>query len=229
MRTPIGRPDDLAAQVGDALRRGRRRASRAGSPCRARAPASICCRLKLTVRPVSARELLHPRHLLRGRRGAVAAIWNTPVAELTEHAADAEELVAVGEGAGHGARRRACGGASSATSRSRARRPGSPRARGARMRVDVVGGRRLVRGAALAHHVGAQRAVGHLRAEVDRVRPPLERVEVLGEALPLPLDALVQGRAGDVLHALHQVDQAARAAPGAPARSRRRSCPSRPS
>ena len=36
---------------------------------------------------------------------------------------------------------------------------------------------------------------------------PLERVEVLGKALPLPLDALVQRGARDVLDALHELDQ----------------------
>ena len=40
--------------------------------------------------------------------------------------------------------------------------------------------------AALAHHVGAQRGVGHLGADVDRVAAPVERVEVLGERLPVP-------------------------------------------
>ena len=41
-----------------------------------------------------------------------------------------------------------------------------------------------------------------------RVRAAVERVEVLGERLPLPLDALVQRGAGDVLDALHQLDEA---------------------
>ena len=36
---------------------------------------------------------------------------------------------------------------------------------------DLVGGRDLgVVGAAVAHHVAAQRAVGHLRADVERER-----------------------------------------------------------
>ena len=38
----------------------------------------------------------------------------------------------------------------------------------AAMRGDVVGGRGLVPRAALAHHVGAHRAVRHLRADVER-------------------------------------------------------------
>ena len=35
----------------------------------------------------------------------------------------------------------------------------------------------------------------------------LQHVEVFGEALPLPVDALGKRRAGDVLDALHQLDQ----------------------
>ncbi len=62
--------------------------------------------------------------------------------------------------------------------------------------------------AALAHHVDAQRRVRQERGDVHRERAPVERVEVLGERLPLPLDALVQRGAGDVLHAFHQLDEA---------------------
>ena len=61
--------------------------------------------------------------------------------------------------------------------------------------------------ATLAHHVAAQRRMRHLRADVDRVRQPLERIEVLREALPAEGDALGQHRAGDVLDAFHDVDQ----------------------
>ena len=39
---------------------------------------------------------------------------------------------------------------------------------------------------ALAHHVGAQRRVGHLRTDVHREPAPSERVEVVGEASPSP-------------------------------------------
>ena len=72
---------------------------------------------------------------------------------------------------------------------------------------QVVGGRRLVVGAPFVHHVGAQRAVRKLRGDVDRTREAVEGVEVLGEGLPLPRDALVQRGAGNVLHALHELDQ----------------------
>ena len=81
--------------------------------------------------------------------------------------------------------------------------------------------------APLAHDVQAQRAVGHLGGEVDVVGPALEGVEVLAEALPRPVEALVQGGAGDVLHALHQLDEAVVVGGAHRREARRRSCPSR--
>ena len=72
---------------------------------------------------------------------------------------------------------------------------------------DVVGSRGLVVRAALAHHVGAQRAVRHLRADVERARHLLDRVQVLGKAFPAPLDSFGERGAGNVLDAFHQADQ----------------------
>ena len=75
-------------------------------------------------------------------------------------------------------------------------------------RLQLVGGRRLVRvGAALAHHVRAQRRVDDVGADVDRVLAAVERVEVVGERLPVPRQALGERRAGDVLDALEHADQ----------------------
>ncbi len=91
-------------------------------------------------------------------------------------------------------------------------------------RRDVVGGGLFVAGAALAHRVAAHRAVRDLRADIDGERPLLDGVEVLGEALPLPGDALGQRGAGNVLDAFHQLDEPLFAAGARPARSRRRSC-----
>src|ERR1019366_4644452 len=73
--------------------------------------------------------------------------------------------------------------------------------------ADVLRCGRLVAGPPVAHHVGAHRPVGDLGADVDRPPPSFEGVEVLGERLPLPPDALGQGGAGDVLHALHGPDE----------------------
>ena len=54
------------------------------------------------------------------------------------------------------------------------------------MRSGVVGGGGLVGGAPLAHHEGAERSVGDLGADVDHLGLPLDGIEVLGEAGPLP-------------------------------------------
>jgi hypothetical protein len=74
--------------------------------------------------------------------------------------------------------------------------------------VDLVPGRHggVVR-AAVAHHVAAQRAVRHLGGDVDGLGSAVQGVEVLGEGLPVPGDALVERGAGDVLDPLHQGDQ----------------------
>ena len=77
----------------------------------------------------------------------------------------------------------------------------------ARHRGDVVRGGGLVAGAALAHRVGADRAVRHLAADVDGELLLADDVEVLGVAFPAPGDALGERGAGNVLDAFHQADQ----------------------
>jgi hypothetical protein len=62
-------------------------------------------------------------------------------------------------------------------------------------------------GTPLAHDEEPHGAVGHEGADVDVACSPVERAEVLVEALPFPGDALVQGRPRDVLDPLHQLDQ----------------------
>ena len=47
-----------------------------------------------------------------------------------------------------------------------------------------------------------------LGAQVDVARQGLQKIQVLGEGLPFPGQAFVQGGAGDVLDAFHQFDQA---------------------
>ena len=69
--------------------------------------------------------------------------------------------------------------------------------------------RRLLEpGGALAHHEHAQRAVRQLGAEIHVARPRLQRIEILAERFPRPVQALVERRAGNVLDAFHQLDQA---------------------
>ena len=92
--------------------------------------------------------------------------------------------------------------------RREAERPGAHRLRHqVGHRRDLAVGRDLAVRPALAHHEHPQRAVRQLRAHVDVVRHPLDRVEVLREARPRPRQPLVQRRARDVLDALHQLDQ----------------------
>ena len=66
-------------------------------------------------------------------------------------------------------------------------------------------GRRVVV-AALAHHVKAHGHVRDLSADVHRVGR-VDAVEVLGERLPAPGDAVVERGAGDVLDALHELHE----------------------
>ena len=49
--------------------------------------------------------------------------------------------------------------------------------------------------------------MGDLGPDVDGPMTPFERVEILGEGLPFPLDALGQRSAGDVLDPFHEPDQ----------------------
>ena len=62
-------------------------------------------------------------------------------------------------------------------------------------------------GATLAHHEGAECAMGNLGDDVDCMGILVDRVHVLGEALPFPAYALGQCGAGDVLDAFHQTDE----------------------
>ncbi len=73
-------------------------------------------------------------------------------------------------------------------------------------RRDVVG-RRDSGTRTRTHHVGAHRGVRHVRSDVDHPWATRHRVEVLGERLPLPVDAFPQCGARDVFDALHQLDE----------------------
>ena len=72
---------------------------------------------------------------------------------------------------------------------------------------QVLGGRRLAVGAALAHHVDPQRRVRQIGRDIDVALARLQRVEVLREGLPVPRQAVGHDHAGDVLHPVHHVDQ----------------------
>ena len=130
-----------------------------------------------------------------------------PPAAVTDSLRDREELVIVGERAGHGH-------AVTAEVAERARRgetecTGLHRLAGKTCHLRHVLRRRL--GVApctlVTHHVGAQRAVRQLHPHVHGPGAPAQIVHVLGERLPAPRHALVQGGARDVLHALHQAHE----------------------
>jgi hypothetical protein len=156
-------------------------------------------------------QAAHPVHLLLGSRQVLShhaggCELEDAVADLAEHAPDAEELVLGREGAGdrlavhRAVHQRARGG--------EAQRAGFERLLHQRGHLrHVVRCRRLVARAALPHHVRAHRPVGHLGADVEHVGARFQDVQVLGKALPAPLDALGERRSGDVLDALHQADQ----------------------
>ena len=64
----------------------------------------------------------------------------------------------------------------------------------------------LTLGTPLAHHVQTQRRMRHLRSNVHVLRA-FERGEVFRQRVPVPRQAFVQRRAGDVLNAFHQLHE----------------------
>ena len=128
------------------------------------------------------------------------------MARALERVADAEELILLGEGAGH----------IFAVDRLVQEGAGGGEADGARAHAflhdgghlrDVLGAGFLVLCPALAHHIAAHGPVRHLGGNVHGVGAAVERVEIAGEAFPFPLQTLGHGSAGNILHAFHQADQ----------------------
>ena len=104
----------------------------------------------------------------------------------------------------------------------------APRRRCARMRRDLVGGRRAL-GRLLAHHVESHRRVADQRADVDRGAAALDRVEVLREGLERPVARRARrgARRATCPRRSRACAGSARGAPDGSARCRSRSCPSR--
>ncbi len=127
-------------------------------------------------------------------------------ADLAQRAADAEQLVFRGEGAGD--RLAVHGTVGQGAGRRKAHGAGFDRLLddGGHL-LDVLRRGRLVLGAPLAHHVAPHGAVGDLDADVDGEGTAVEHVEVLREGLPVPRHAFGQRCAGDVLDPLHELDE----------------------
>ena len=72
---------------------------------------------------------------------------------------------------------------------------------------DILRRGGFIIGPALAHHIGTHRAMRNLRRDIQSARQLVQRVEIFGEGLPLPINAFGQSGARNILHALHQVDE----------------------
>ena len=139
------------------------------------------------------------------RRSRRARAASTPRPDVAHRAEQRGDLVLGARTCRVPARRARRDGRPCARSRSRARRRVNASRTIARIASRSSAVASLVR--ALAHHVRAHRRVRHVRPDVDRARHALERVEVLGERLPVPVDPLGERGAGDVLDAFHQLDE----------------------
>ena len=72
---------------------------------------------------------------------------------------------------------------------------------------QVLSGRRLLGGCALAHHIDPQRRVRQLGGDVDVELARIECIEIFGEGFPVPGQALDHDHLGHVFNALHELDQ----------------------
>ena len=129
--------------------------------------------------------------------------FENPAAGIRQRLADAEEFIFRRKGAGDGlAIDRTV--AHGATGREAQRTGLQALAHDRVHALDVLGGSGLVARTALPHHVGAHGTVGNVCTDIDGQGRTLEGVEIFGEGLPIPLNALGQRRTRDVLHAFHQ-------------------------
>ena len=151
----------------------------------------------------------------------------TPRARILHAERDAHQL---GLGGAQRGRRIALHGAMVERARGReAERAGAHRLGRQRAHLrDLVRRRLLELRGALAHDEHAQRAVRQLGAEIDVARPRLQRVEILAERFPLPVQPLVAARRRECPRRLPSARSGAGGPRPSPARSRRRNCPSPP-
>ena len=74
-------------------------------------------------------------------------------------------------------------------------------------RRDIVRRRLLPVDRPLTHHIDAQRMMRNLRRDIDRPRHLVQRIQVLRERLPVPLQPVRQRYAGNFLDRFHHPDQ----------------------
>ena len=72
---------------------------------------------------------------------------------------------------------------------------------------NVLGSCWLTVGAALTHDMKPESPMGDIGPAVDVVRNSFDRVEIFGEAVPVPGQAFVQRCPGDIFDAFHQFDE----------------------
>ena len=149
-------------------------------------------------------DLRHPGELVV-QVPHVAGHGEDPVSRLAQRLADGDELVR----RCRGARRQLAvlGPVQDRAGGRRPHRPGADRLAHERAHLrDLLCSCHVV-GPALTQDVGAQRAVRDEARDVEDAWGPLDLVQVLAEGFPIPVDALGQGGARDVLDALHEPDQ----------------------
>ena len=150
------------------------------------------------------RDLRHPGELVV-EVAHVARHREDPVPRLAERLADSHQLV--GRRGGAGGELTVLGPVQDGARGRRADGAGVHRLAHDRGHLgDLLGARNVV-GTALTQDEGPQRAVRDEAGHVEHPVGPFHLVEVLPEGLPVPVHALGQRGAGDVLHALHELNQ----------------------
>ena len=195
--------------------------------------ASNCSIANVTGRPISAesrriQSISRSGPAMSSPAAPARRDLEDPAPELAEHAPDAEQLVLGGERAGHRlAVDRAVHDRARGREAERAGRDALAHELRHRARCRPASPARSSRRARPSRRRARRRAAPACRRRRDAA--PLERVEVLGEALPLPARCPRPAPRRGCPRRPPSARSASRAGPGAPARSRRRSCPSRAS
>ena len=154
--------------------------------------------------PGPQRDLRHPGELVV-QVAHVAGEREDPVAGLAERLADGDELL--GRGGGAGGQLAVLGPVQDGTGGGGPDGAGLHRLAHQRGHLGDLLGPSHVVGPSLSEHVRPERSVRDQGGDVEHAVRPLDLVEILAEALPVPGDALGQRGARDVLDTLHQLNQ----------------------